>query len=126
HAEKRKFADLPVEDTVELEIAFAGGARGRFSATWAAGERRNRGTIECAAGTITIDNDVLRSPRGEERFGESLAGGGYRPDWTAGIVREFRAEIEVAAPRGGGLGEAITCFALLQAAYDSAKRNSVI
>src|SRR5262249_46811535 len=85
-AAKRKYHDLCVEDTALVEVGFKGGAHARFQATWAANERRNRVTIECAAGTIEIDNDVLRSPHGEERFAESLADGGYRPDWTGGIV----------------------------------------
>ena len=124
-AEKRKYRDLPVEDTVDVAVEFENGARGHFAATWAADQRRNLGTIECAAGTIEIDNDVLRSPRGEQHFAESLAGGGYRPAWTAGIAREFRAEIE-GTDRGRSLEEALTCLALLEAAYESARRNTVI
>jgi predicted dehydrogenase len=125
-AGRRKYHDLAVEDTVTVDVDFDGGARGRFEATWAASERRNRGAIECAAGRIELDGDHLRSPRGEERFAESLAGGGYRPAWTAGIAREFRAEIEGRSARGRGLEEALTCLLLLETAYDSAKRNSLI
>lgn len=121
--EKRKFRELAVEDTAEVRLEFAGGARARFGATWAAAQRLNRCRIVCARGTIEIENDRLRWPGGEETFEESLAGGGYRPAWTAGIVREFVTEIEKPALRGRALTEALTCLRLLVATYESAARG---
>jgi predicted dehydrogenase len=125
--ERRRYVDLPVEDTADIVVTFQGGVEGRFFATWAAERRQNRVTLQGERGTIDIVDDRLCvSPPGEEqRFAESLAGGGYRPTWTAGIVREFRAEIERTTPRGRLLAEAEQCLALLGAAYASAAAGGV-
>jgi predicted dehydrogenase len=123
--EQKRHHGLSVEDSSETVLTFADGARGRFEATWAAEERKNTATMRCERGTIEIENDRLRlvrpgQPDQVERFEESLAGGGYRPAWTAGIVREFLAEIEQPAARGRSLAEARLCLRLIEATYASA------
>lgn len=122
--ENRRFHDLAVEDTSETVIEFDNGVVGRFEATWAASERANRATLRCAEGVIEVDNDTLRIIRdGEpalvEVFAESLAGGGYRPEWTAATVREFKHEIDNRSARGALLHEALTALRLLMATYAS-------
>src|SRR5262249_35303009 len=124
--EKRRYLDLLVEDTGWFEIEFANGVRGRFEATWAAEKRKNRAKLQCRDGCLEIENDrlLLRRPgavgaASEEVFAESLAGGGYRPSWTAGIVREFEKEIGTPEARGQTLGEALACLSVLEAAYAS-------
>lgn len=124
---RRKHMDLAVEDTAEVEIDYEDGTRGRFSATWAADVRRNRVLIRAEAGSVEVENDVLRVHRRgrmtEERFAESLADGGYRATWTEAIVREFVDEVLHPARRGRALDEALTCMELLSAAYESDARG---
>jgi predicted dehydrogenase len=127
--EKRRHLSLSVEDTSETLLRFPAGVRGRFEATWAADERANRGRFRCADGEVEVENDLLRIRQhgrilSEERFAESLAGGGYRPGWTAGIAREFRREIETPSARGRSLEEALTCLRLVMATYASAEAGS--
>jgi predicted dehydrogenase len=126
--EKRRHHDLPVEDTAESRITLAGGKRARFFATWAADNRANRGRLVCERGTVELANDVLRITGdgrqvGEERFEESLAQGGYRPAWTAGIAREFASAVRDPAARGRALDEALTCQRLVLATYASAAQG---
>jgi predicted dehydrogenase len=126
--EKQRYLDLSVEDTSETWVEFANGVVGRFAATWAASERRNEGRLVCADGVIEVENSILRLRRGDtvletEAFTESLAGGGYRPEWTASIVREFKREIDDPRSRGASLTEALTALQMLMATYESAQRG---
>jgi predicted dehydrogenase len=124
--EKRRYRDLSVEDYGESKVTFANGVTGRFMATWAASERRNDLTLTCSEGRIVVRNDTLQVCRGDtvvytEQFDESLAAGGYRPAWTAGVVREFKQEIDAPHGRGGTLHEALTALQMLMATYESSR-----
>lgn len=126
--EKRRFTDLPVEDSSETWVEFENGVIGRYEATWAGSERRNRVSLQCERGRIEVDNDTLKIFDHEALldttvFAESLAGGGYRPDWTAAIVQEFKNEIDVTASRGALLSEALTTLQMLLATYASSAQG---
>lgn len=126
--EKRRYRYLSVEDYGETQVMFANGVTGRFMATWAAAERRNDLTLVCQEGRIEVQNDRLQVIRGEhvvhtQHFGESLAAGGYRPAWTAGVVREFKHEIEAPHRRGGSLHEALTALHMVMATYESSREQ---
>lgn len=127
--EKRRFVDLPVEDSSETWVEFENGVVGRYEATWAGTERRNRVALLCERGRIEVDNDTLRVFDHDALlettvFEESLAGGGYRPDWTAAIVQEFKREIDITASRGALLSEALTALQMLLATYASSAQSS--
>lgn len=126
--EKRRYRYLSVEDYGVTEVMFANGVTGRFMATWAATERRNDLSLVCTEGRIEVHNDRLQVLRGEhvehtQHFGESLAAGGYRPAWTAGVVREFKQEIDEPERRGGSLNEALTALHMVMATYESSREQ---
>jgi predicted dehydrogenase len=127
---RRAQSELSVEDTAEVDVDYADGSRGRFTATWTAALRRNRALAAGERGSIELDNDVLcievDGERREERFAESLADGGYRPSWTAAIIREFVAEIADPARSRRAAGEALTCMRLLDAAYEADARGGSV
>jgi predicted dehydrogenase len=126
---RQRHLHLSVEDTAEVHVEFGDGTTGRFKATWAGEKRRNRVTVRGDAGSIEVENDLLKLHRGgqvtEHRFAESLADGGYRPGWTAGIARELLDEIAHPVRRGRALDEALTCMRLLVGAYESNARGGV-
>lgn len=124
--EKRRYRDLSVEDYGETQVMFVNGVTGRFTATWAADERRNDVNLTCQQGRIEVCNDRLQVIRGEhvvrtQHFDESLAQGGYRPAWTAGVMREFQREIDEPHRRGASLQEALTALHMVVATYDSSR-----
>jgi predicted dehydrogenase len=124
---RRRHHALRVEDTAVVDIEFADGMLGRFSATWAGDTRANRVTVRGERGTLEVADDLLRVSRGgrmlEERFDESLADGGYRIGWTTGIVREFLAEIAEPGRPARAIDEALDCMRLLAAAGESNARG---
>ena len=122
---RRRHVDLAIEDTAISSVVFSHGVTGRVEATWAADERCNRATFRCRDGDLALHNASLTIWRGgvqvgREDFAESLADGGYRPTWTAAVVRDFAAEIANPAARGGMLREALTVLQLLLGTYRSA------
>ena len=125
--ENRRFLDLGVEDTSHIWITFQNGVTGHFEATWAADERANRAELRATEGTIKIHNDTLQVWKDDslletELFTESLAGGGYRPAWTAQIVDDFRCAIQDPSKRPALLEEALTTLQILMATYGSASQ----
>lgn len=122
----RRFREAALEDTAHCLIRFPHATASIFL-TWAAEERRVRGTIIGEGATLLIDDDrlmLLRPGRPDRlwRFPESLSGGSQHPTWFAGTLAEFHLAIQEPARRVTHLREARTCLALLTAAY--AKRRT--
>ena len=114
-----------VEHTAEVELSNQDGSRGRVYATWRAASRHNHVLVAGSQGTVVADNDTLRLWHGDclashEQFDESLADGGYRPTWTAQVVRRFLGEVRGRAAAGTMLAEAREVIALIDAAYSAA------
>ncbi len=125
--EQRRFKDAPVEDTVTLEAELSSGTL-RLFATWAAAERDNRGRVVGTEGEVRFSAaGYTIAPLGKApetvETDESLAGGGYRPSWNAGVLREVLAELSGAQPRGAALAEARTCLRILLGGYESARQG---
>lgn len=126
--ETRRFTELSVEDSSNTWITFKNGVTGHFEATWAANERANRAVFRTSGGKITVNNDTLQvwhndTLKDTQTFDESLAGGGYRPAWTARIVKEFHHAILDEQKRDALLDEALTALRLLMATYSSANQG---
>ncbi len=125
--EQRRFKDAPVEDTVTLEAELSSGTL-RLFATWAGAERDNRGRVVGTDGEVRFSAagytvaPAGRVPEATETD-ESLAAGGYRPSWNAGVLREVLAELSGERPRGSALAEARTCLRILLAGYESARQG---
>lgn len=128
--EKKRYESLSVEDTCDTMVEFTDGVTGRFRASWAHTERRNDLTLHCQMGRIEVCNDTLRVLRADqciakEVFEESLAKGGYRPGWTAGIVREFTQEIQTPEMQGTSLREALLALQMIMATYESSRSGGM-
>ena len=125
--DNRRFCDLGVEDTSHTWVSFDNGVTGHFEATWAADERANRAEFRATDGTIIVHNDILQiwkngALQDSEMFEDSLAGGGYRPTWTAQIVKEFHRAIQERNKREALLDEALMALQILLATYASASQ----
>ena len=98
-------------------------------ATWAAPMRTNRGRFVCERGEVSLVDDRLTVQRTDghsstEKFADSLAGGGYRPSWTADLLAEFLTEVAQPTRRGKLLQEAVCSLDILLATYQSAAQGS--
>lgn len=123
-----RYLDLGVEDTVSARLGFSGEREGLYEASWAADVRRNEATYLFERGRIEIVDDTLQIFRKNaeptsERFDESLAGGGYRPAWTAALIREFLAEIAQPHLRGTLAREALAIQSSLADIYRSGSQS---
>ncbi len=125
----RRHREWPIEDTAEVFLECAGGARAEIFLTWAADERRNNVVIEGSLGTIRLDGSLLElttigsaEPIVTE-FSGSLAEGSHHPDWFAGVAAEFLSEIGGSAQRGRSLEEAANCVELISLARESSRRG---
>ena len=126
--ENRRFQDLGVEDTSNIWVTFQNGVTGHFEATWAADERANCAEFRASGGTIRVRNDTLQIWKNDklfetEIFDESLAGGGYRPAWTAQIAKDFHRAILDPSKRPALLDEALLALQILMATYASARQG---
>ena len=125
--DKRRYRDADVEDTVECAVEFPS-LTGEIRLTWAGTRRRTRWRFVGDAGEVIIDDDVLRV-RGsggahEQRLQSALSAGSHHPEWFAGVVDDFRRELDEPALRGTNLAEAECCLLLLHQAYASAAQGS--
>ncbi len=120
--EKRRFHELPLEDTATVALDLISGT-GQIYLTWAGEERSNHIEIEGEQGYINVANDrvVLKTNSGEHHWSclPSLSEGSHHQDWFVGVAEDFR----VAATAGNkhNLEEAVLCARLI----DLAQRSSV-
>jgi predicted dehydrogenase len=122
--ERRRFVESGVEDTAACSVEL-GAATLDIQLTWAADARRNRIVVEGVNGSVDIDDRrlVVRAgerPPQETAFAQPLSAGSYHPDWFAGMLDEFREELNEPAVRGSNFREAERCCRLLELAYASA------
>lgn len=115
---------LPVEDTAECTIDFAG-CLAKIRLTWAAAERRTAGTVCGPLGQIEIEDGALvlsvgGRPSDRMRFSPALSVSSYHPEWFPALLDDFRGEILHADQRGRNLAEAVRCSQMMTAAYASA------
>jgi predicted dehydrogenase len=128
HLSTRRHREWPIEDTAEVFLDSAGGARAEIFLTWAADQRRNRAMIEGTGGTLLIDGNVLETtlstsagPHAVRKFPQSLAEGSHHPDWFTGVAGDFLAEVADPASRGRTLAEAALCLELIERARESSR-----
>ncbi|MBI3292675.1 MAG: Gfo/Idh/MocA family oxidoreductase [Elusimicrobia bacterium] len=117
----RQFPATQLEDTAHCLIRFPNATASVFL-TWAAKERRVRGTIVGQGGTLVLDEDHLtlyRQGKTLERwhFPEPLSAGSQHPAWFAGTLSEFHTAIQHPGARAAHLREARACLSLLTATY---------
>jgi predicted dehydrogenase len=129
HLSTRRHRDWPIEDTAEVTLECAGGARAEILLTWAADERANRASIVGTGGALSVDGKILKltTPGRAEpvvrEFPDSLAAGSHHPDWFTGVAEDFLSEIRDPARRGRSLAEASTCLDLIALARASSLRG---
>ncbi len=129
HLSTRRHHDWPIEDTAEVTLECANGARAEILLTWAAEERANRASVVGTGGALSVDGNILKrtTPGRAEaivrEFPDSLAGGSHHPDWFTGVAEEFLSEIRDPARRGRTLAEASTCLDLIALARLSSLRE---
>ncbi|HYD49016.1 MAG TPA: Gfo/Idh/MocA family oxidoreductase [Terriglobales bacterium] len=129
-AERRRYRDAEVEDTVECDIDF-GELRGEIFLTWAAPKRRTRWLVEGALGALVIEDDrieligtaVRRGGDLPQTLALSLSQGSHHPEWFPDVIAGFAAELEDPQRHGAERREAEWCLALLDHAYRSAADN---
>jgi predicted dehydrogenase len=125
----RRHHDWSIEDTAEVTLECAGGARAEILLTWAADERANRASVVGTGGALSVDGNILKLTmpgRAEpivREFPGSLADGSHHPDWFAGVAAEFLSEIRDPARRGRTLAEASTGLDLIALARASSLRG---
>jgi predicted dehydrogenase len=120
---QQRFVAAGVEDTARCSVEFPG-ATAEIFLTWAGAERRNTGVVHGEHGTLTIADRVLivevrDRPPVETPFAQPLSAGSYHPDWFAGMLDDFRDELQHATLRGANFREAETCCRLVEAGYRS-------
>ena len=126
--ETRKHRAFRIEDTATIHLDY-GDVRAEIFLTWAAAERSNRVSIEGTEGALLLDGGrlELRSKSGKQARGAwdfpSLAEGSHHPEWFAGVLEDFLAEIQNPSARGRNLAEASLCLELLCLAQESSRRG---
>jgi predicted dehydrogenase len=124
--DRRRYRDADVEDTVECTVEFPS-LTGEIRLTWAGSRRRTCWRFVGENGEVTVDDDVLcvRGVGGEhrQRLHSALSAGSHHPQWFAGVVDEFRREVDRPALRGANLAEAERCLLMLRQAYASAAQG---
>jgi len=123
--ETRRFHNLPIEDTADLELDGPAGVSKIFL-TWAADERSNAIEVEGEEGDIRVMGDavILNTRAGERRCtSPSLSEGSHHPDWFVGVAADF---VEAATGRAySNLDVAILCARLIDAAQQSSAGGGV-
>lgn len=119
--ETRRFFELGVEDTADVDLAFAESRSASIHLTWAGVERANRVVLTGEHGSVRIDGAtvVLEAADGEQRWDcpPSLSEGSHHPDRFGHVADEFiRA---VLAGGQGNAGEALLCAQLIDLARAS-------
>jgi predicted dehydrogenase len=126
--ETRKHGGLPVEDTATVHLDY-GEASAEIFLTWAAAERGNRVEIEGTEGALRLEGGRLEllggraGPEGSRWDLPSLSDGSHHPEWFAGVLGGFLAEVSDPALRGRNLAEASLCVELLSLARESSRRG---
>ncbi|HKA37310.1 MAG TPA: Gfo/Idh/MocA family oxidoreductase [Thermoanaerobaculia bacterium] len=119
----RKHREWALEDTAEIALETAGGARAEIFLTWAADERRNRVEVTGTRGTLRIDGSVLECLGERLEFSQSLSEGSQHPEWFAPVAENFLEE----ARSGGGsratLEEAFLCLDAIEGAREPSARG---
>ena len=120
----RRHHAFPVEDTAVIAIDY-GSAKAEIFLTWAADQRANRLEIRGSQGRIVVEGGrvCLAEERdaGQEKVWTfpSLSEGSQHPDWFAGVLDVFFAEVGDESVRGRNLEEATLCVELLSLAQES-------
>ena len=125
--ERRRYIDAEVEDTATCAVDFPS-LTAQIRLTWAASERRTRWQFTGSEGQLVIDDDAV-SIKGSgalrtQRLTTALSASSHHPDWFAGVIDEFRAELDDPAQRGDNLAEAELCVLMLSQAYASGAQQA--
>lgn len=123
--ERRKFHDLPLDDTVEAELLFGTGSA-RLFLTWAADRRESRLRLEGGKARLWTEGADLHLESGPNRrvsrHSPDLSEGSHHEDWFAGVADNF---VDAVTRCDGGYGtegnlaEAALCMRLIAAAQAS-------
>ncbi|MDD5629719.1 MAG: Gfo/Idh/MocA family oxidoreductase [Elusimicrobia bacterium] len=98
--------------------------------TWRGAARSNWAVFHGTRGVLAMRDDVLllREGAGPEQrydFPEKLSAGSAHPEWFAGLLPDFCAEVRSPAERGGNLAEAGFVLDLIRRAYDGGRKTRV-
>jgi predicted dehydrogenase len=112
-----------VEQEAKVRLRFPS-SQGHLFLTWRAQERRNWGRLRGSAGEIVMADDRLvlagrNRPEEIQDFPAKVSAGSHHPDWMAGVLEEFLAEIASHGLRGRNLREAELCALLIRLAHRS-------
>jgi predicted dehydrogenase len=120
--QRRRYAEIDVEDTAHCHIDFDG-VSADINLTWAARARRTCWRFEGEAGELIVDDDRLIVRRGgterSEPLTPALSAGSHHPEWFAGVIDAFARELDDPTVRGANQAEAEWCLLLLSQAYAS-------
>jgi len=119
----RRYREFPLEDTAEVTVETAGGARAEIFLTWAAEERRNRAEVAGSRATLRIDGATLECAGERLEFSGSLTEGSHHPEWFAPVAEKFLEEVRGTARGRTTLEEAFVCLDVIEAARESSARG---
>jgi predicted dehydrogenase len=124
--ERRRYSTADVEDTADCRIEFPS-LTADLHLTWAGRERRTSWHLLGDRGSLLLEEERLEIQSGSRResveLPESLSAGSHHPEWFAGVIDDFLAEVEGLTPRGANLSEAECCLSILNLAYQSAREG---
>ena len=119
----RKHREFALEDTAEIALETAGGARAEILLTWAAEERRNRVDVAGTRGTLRIDGNMLECLGERLEFSQSLSEGSQHPEWFAPVADQFLEEVRSGGGPRESLEEAFVCLDAIEGARESNTRG---
>ncbi len=126
----RKFTDIPLEDTAEVNVGYDSQVRARLFFTWAAESRSNRVVIGGNRGNLIIDDDtiVLDSEGGKRTisFPQALSQGSHHPDWYSAVFADFFSELRDMKKRGENFQEAGWCQKMMEGCVLSNRKGEKI
>jgi predicted dehydrogenase len=118
--EKRRFHELPLEDTATVDLDLNSGT-GHIYLTWAGEERSNYIEIEGEQGFINVANELVFLKTNSREYQWScppaLSQGSHHPDWFIGVAEDFRLAMTGSDTRN--LDEAVLCAQLIDLAQQS-------
>ena len=127
----RRWLQADVEDTARCRVTFANGVRLVLDLTWAADRRGTRVRVVGDGGSIEIEDGtvIVRDTDGREqnrRRPDDASDDSYHASWFPPVLEDFIAAVERPQHAIDNFGEAALCRAVIDAAYESARREGAL